>query len=351
MTKATHKRTRPLDRDGDGRDGGSLPGNATAPMAVEGRSAGGAVADPLEGADDATRGAVEGRARPVGDDHTHPEPAETAPAETETPSETAPAETETPAETAPVETETPPETAPGETDLFTGADDPSVAEIEAAALADEDEEHAEAAAADEAAEDALAYLEANTGAVSQTHFGEGDFGGGDNPDQQDDPHEPCDRCAVEHPVGVLDDGRCPACVDEEAPTAPAEADPSATFSAEEIAAGKTPVVEQEGEQVTPPEAAAPPVSAEDLVTVDGDDPTAQPVAVRLSDLRRLVDNRWLYKTALGYSPSYSAPWISPEDVAVWIKAGLAEDSPSAGREGGVIATAKARQLVTQQRAA
>lgn len=33
MTRKPH-RTRPLDRDGDGRDGGSLPGNRTAPMAT-----------------------------------------------------------------------------------------------------------------------------------------------------------------------------------------------------------------------------------------------------------------------------------------------------------------------------
>lgn len=128
-----------------------------------------------------------------------------------------------------------------------------------------------------------------------------------------------------------------------------EPDPDDTFTPEEIAAGRTPVVEQEGEAVATAADAA--VPADDLQMVESGDPMAQPVAVKLEDLRRLVDNRWLYKTSLGYSPSYSAPWISAEDVAVWIRAGLAEDRPSAGREGGVYDTPKARQLVTQRRAA
>lgn len=46
MAKSTN-RTRPLDRDGDGKDGGSLPGNKTAPMADTA-----APADPVEQTDE-----------------------------------------------------------------------------------------------------------------------------------------------------------------------------------------------------------------------------------------------------------------------------------------------------------
>jgi hypothetical protein len=34
-------------------------------------------------------------------------------------------------------------------------------------------------------------------------------------DDEDDPHASCDGCGDEHPVGVLEDGLCPSCVDEE----------------------------------------------------------------------------------------------------------------------------------------
>lgn len=127
-------------------------------------------------------------------------------------------------------------------------------------------------------------------------------------------------------------------------TEPDPAEP--TFTPDEIAAGQTPVVEQEGEQVTAPGDGAPTVSAEDLVTVEGEDPRRPPVAVRLPDLRRLVENRWFYKTKDGYSPSYHPPYVSEAEVKAWVAAGLAEDRPTAGREGGVYATAKARQLVS-----
>lgn len=32
-------------------------------------------------------------------------------------------------------------------------------------------------------------------------------------DDADDPHAPCGFCAEEHPMGVLEDGLCPRCVD------------------------------------------------------------------------------------------------------------------------------------------
>lgn len=375
MSKASSKRTSPPDRDGDGKPGGSLPGNETVPEA-KGPA-------PETAPEDETPAAIKDRARPVSDEHRHAEPAETAPAETETSAETAPAET----------------------DLFGGPEEQ--AEVEEALA--ETETPAETAATD----------------PSQLHLGEGDFGGGDSPDEGE-PEWTRDNAAIFEDLQLVDEGwaidrltleavvgwpdeqaheaqkwaeamatraeddavgapppeflkafmvgsepeatcrvcgcvenracvvegepcawaepdLCTACVGKEAP---AEPDPSETFSAEEIAAGKTPVVGEEGETVEPTAAeAAPPVSADGLVTLESDDPRQPSVAVRLADLRRLVDNRWLYKTKDGYSPSYSAPWVSPEDVAVWVKAGLAEDRPTAGREGGVFVTAKAQRLV------
>ena len=123
-----------------------------------------------------------------------------------------------------------------------------------------------------------------------------------------------------------------------------------TFTPEEIAAGQTLVAEQEGEAETTAALATETAQAE-LVAVAPDGPDAQPVAVRRDELQRLVDNGWLYKTRDGFSPSYSAPFVSPETIAVWLEAGLAEDRPSAGREGGVYVTAKAAQAVARPRAA
>lgn len=119
-----------------------------------------------------------------------------------------------------------------------------------------------------------------------------------------------------------------------------------TFTAEEIAAGQTPVVEQEGEAVVTAAEAAEAGQAE-LATVEPEGPADLPVAVRLDELSRLVDNRWLYKSKDGYSPSYSAPYVSQETIDVWLANGLAEARPSAGREGGVFVTDKARRAVTR----
>lgn len=192
--KPAPERTRPLDRDGDGADGGSLPGNQTAPMA--------AAPDPV------SQAAITDQIRPVSDDHVHAEP------------------------------------------------------------------HTEAA-------------------QDET---------GDGPD---------------------------------------------TFTPEEIAAGATPVVEQEGETTT---------SAADQATViDGNDPLVTidtetaPIAVRLRELETLINARRLYRSPQGYSATYAAPFIDEATVTGWIRAGLAEDIPTAGNSGGVKLTAKARQVVTRLR--
>lgn len=129
-----------------------------------------------------------------------------------------------------------------------------------------------------------------------------------------------------------------------------EAEAGDTFTSEEIAAGQTPVAEAEGETETTAAEATEAAQAE-LVAVEPEGQTAQPVAVRLDELRRLVDNRWLYRSADGFSPSYSGPYVSPETVQVWLDNGLAEDRPSAGREGGVYVTAKAKQAVAGRVAA
>lgn len=34
-------------------------------------------------------------------------------------------------------------------------------------------------------------------------------------EDDEDPHQACDRCGEEHPENVLDDGLCPACTDAE----------------------------------------------------------------------------------------------------------------------------------------
>lgn len=39
-----------------------------------------------------------------------------------------------------------------------------------------------------------------------------------------DPHAPCMNCAEEHPIGVLEDGLCPSCVDDVCSTCGAQLD-------------------------------------------------------------------------------------------------------------------------------
>jgi len=126
-----------------------------------------------------------------------------------------------------------------------------------------------------------------------------------------------------------------------------EPDPTDTFTPEEVAAGRTPVIEQEGEAATTAADTATVIDpADPLVTVDTD---TAPVAVRLSELGTLVSSRRLYKTPEGYSATYSAPFIDAATVDGWVKAGLAETIPSAGNTGGVRATAEARAMAGRLR--
>ncbi|MGQ3041422.1 MAG: hypothetical protein ACT6TH_14450 [Brevundimonas sp.] len=115
-----------------------------------------------------------------------------------------------------------------------------------------------------------------------------------------------------------------------------------TFTAEEIAAGQTDVVQAEGEEMT--------TAADQAATIDPADPLATiqtgtaPIAVRLSQLAQLTGSKRLYRTASGYSATHSAPYIETATVDGWIAAGLAEWIPSAGNTGGVKATDEARRV-------
>lgn len=126
-----------------------------------------------------------------------------------------------------------------------------------------------------------------------------------------------------------------------------EPDRSDTFTPEEVAAGRTPVIEQEGEATTTAADAATVIDeADPLVTVDTE---TAPIAVRLSELNVLISSRRLYKTPEGYSATYSAPYIDAATVEGWVKAGLAQEVPTAGNTGGVRVTAEARSVATRLR--
>lgn len=126
-----------------------------------------------------------------------------------------------------------------------------------------------------------------------------------------------------------------------------EPDPSDTFTPEEVAAGRTPVIEQEGEATaTAADAAVVIDEADPLVTVDTE---TAPIAVRLSELNVLISSRRLYKTPEGYSATYSAPYIDAATVERWVRAGLALEIPTAGNIGGVRVTAEARSVATRLR--
>lgn len=132
--------------------------------------------------------------------------------------------------------------------------------------------------------------------------------------------------------------------------ADAAEDTEATFTPDEIAAS-------EGHAVfLDPDHQPLATSEPGLVIPEGDrvieaQTATLPVAVRLADLRRLVDNRFLYKTAHGYSPNFHPPYVDQASIDAMIGAGLAEDTPSAGREGGVRVTPEARSLVNRGRVA
>ncbi|WP_338577768.1 hypothetical protein V8J38_02615 [Brevundimonas olei] len=263
MTRKPH-RTRPLDRDGDGHDGGSLTGNQTAPMAT-------ANGDPNR-----------------------------------------------PDDGPPNAQQTPPEQLDDLADARTTPGD-SAEKLEAI-----EREVDEANAATSKVEDGS------------------------------DPHASCVHCGEEHPVGVLDHDLCPACVDEapilnqlDAAMASADdaPDPADTFTAEEIAAGQTPVIQAEGDAaVTAAEVATEIPSNDPLVQIETE---TAPIAVRARELRLLVESRRLYKSAEGYSATYGAPYVDQATVEGWIQAGLAEDVPTAGICGGIKPTHEARRHLGQ----
>ncbi|MGR6533105.1 hypothetical protein [Brevundimonas sp. RM1] len=127
--------------------------------------------------------------------------------------------------------------------------------------------------------------------------------------------------------------------------ASAEPEPSDTFTAEEIAAGQTPVIQAEGEgAVTAAEVATEIPSNDPLVQVETE---TAPIAVRARELRLLVESRRLYKSAEGYSATYGAPYVDQATVDGWIQAGLAEDVPTAGICGGIKPTHEARRHLGQ----
>lgn len=280
MSKKPH-RTRPLDRDGDGRDGGSLPGNQTAPMAethAEWTRNDAEVLEDLQLMDEGWSGTVETLTLEIVQSWTD-------------------ADARAAQEYAASIVGLAPDKRPPAPDFLQpfliskpGPDTPAPegdTALDAIAEAEPDLVETARADHDQAAESLDATAE------------------GDDPD------------------------------------------PSDTFTPEEVAAGQTPVIEQEGEATTTAADAATVIDAADpLVTVDTD---TAPVAVRLSELGVLVSSRRLYKTPEGYSATYSAPFIAAATVEGWVKAGLAETIPSAGNAGGVRATAEARAMAARLR--
>lgn len=292
---AKSKRTHPLDRDGDGDPGGSLPGNQTAPMAwtrddqrliaklqlaqvtLDPAFTDADLADEVEGWSDETAQQVEAFADAMTADSRYQDEAGD----------------ERNADGSPIEL--PPVLARaliGETDAARGA-----------------------------------------------------------ADDANDPHADCVHCGDSHRVGVLDDDLCPACVDE-APILDQlgrATDQTAgdTFDAEQVAAattaGEGAVIAEEGETVADPATATAPLD-DGLVNIPTE---TAPVAVRLHQLRILVTARRLYKSREGYSSNYGPPYIDQATVDAWIAAGLAEDVPTAGNMGGVRVTSEGRSALNR----
>lgn len=120
-----------------------------------------------------------------------------------------------------------------------------------------------------------------------------------------------------------------------------------TFDAEQVAAashaGEGAVIAEEGETVA--DLATATAALDDgLVNIPTD---TAPVAVRLHELRILVTARRLYKSPEGYSSNYGPPYIDQATVDAWIAAGLAEDVPTAGNMGGVRVTSEGRSALNR----
>lgn len=233
-------RTRPLDRDGDGRDGGSLPGNKTAPMAT-------ADGDPNR-----------------------------------------------PDDGPPNADQTPPEQPDDLADVRTSPGD-SAEKLEAI---ERETDEANAAARGDGGDALAAIAEAEPDLVAQAIEDHGD-----------------------------------------------EPDPCDTFTAEEVAAGQTEVIQAEGDAAVTAAEVATEIPTEDpLVQIETE---TAPIAVRARELRLLVESRRLYKSAEGYSATYGAPYVDQATVDSWIAAGLAEAVPTAGICGGIKPTHEARRHLGQ----
>lgn len=302
MTKKPN-RTRPLDRDGDGRDGGSLPGNQTATMASTG-------GDPN---------------RP---DDGPPNAEQTAP----------PAESASPREASALAFLNKHGRRPTSED-FIGSD-------EVAPLLDTDVgRYDDQLGRDVTQEDVDAQYVLPSPTEAIDDLADARTTPGDSPEKLETIERETDEAkaqAAAAATATFTDDQIAAGLTT--PVLIDEADDQAdTFTAEEIAAGQTPVIEAEGEAST--------IAADAAVTIPADDPLLQietetaPIAVREREreLRLLVENRRLYKSPEGYSAAYGAPYLDDTTVQGWIKAGLAEDIPTAGTWGGVKPTHEARR--------
>lgn len=325
MTKKP-ARTRPLDRDGDGKDGGSLPGNQTAPMAKV------IVTAPWDdtATPDQVKVKAEEAARAAWGDR---------PFTVTMKGDKAVATVD--------------EGLDG-TDDWTRDNDVITLKLEEAGVRDHDEQPIDLANViqwpDEDARAAETFADAMMAAGKFTdHNGTERNADGSAIDLPEILRE---RTVVTGAGASTGDDALDAIAEAE-PDAVAttlqdhDTDGEATFTAEEIAAGQTPVVEQEGEATA--------TAADQATQLDETDPLATvetdkaPIAVRLSDLQVLTSARRLYHTREGYSATWNAPFLDDATVDGWVAAGLAEAIPSAGNTGGVRATDEARQLERQLR--
>lgn len=280
------KRTNPLDRDGDGKPGGSLPGNQTAPMADAARP-------PADGEPSWTRdnAAILLKLAEAGIEIDTTKPAALA----------------------------------EETLADWSNEDAHAAEIFA------DKMNAEGSHMDEEGGD---WLDADLHpiaipAVLEPYL----FRNVEQDDLADVRTTPGDSAEKLEAI--------------ERETDEANAAASDTFDAEQVEAasrvGEGAVIGEEGETVADPSTAAAPLD-DALVTIPTD---TAPVAVRLHELRILVTARRLYKSREGYSSNYGPPYIDQATIDAWIAAGLAEDVPSAGNMGGVRVTPEGRSALNR----
>lgn len=318
---AKSKRTSPLDRDGGGDPGGSLPGNQTAPMATD-AEAEQAKLEAIERETDDANAAARLAAGWTRDD-----------------GRLAGKLTEIGAHFSDLSTEA----------VVESWTDQEAFNVEAFADAMLAPGRHRNEAGDEVTAEGVAIQLPDVLAAWEIHFETDEAN--EETDDAEDPHADCVHCGDSHPIGVLDHDLCPACVDE-APILnqlDRATDQTAgdTFDAEQVAAattaGEGAVIAEEGETVADPATATAPLD-DGLVNIPTD---TAPVAVRLHELRILVTARRLYKSREGYSSNYGPPYIDQATVDAWIAAGLAEDVPSAGNMGGVRVTPEGRSALNR----